>query len=174
MPTLLFFFFSWMVIYIPLHLARTVGFEWDRIGIILSIALLPYILLEYPLGHLADTRFGEKEIMTVGFILIGLFTLPLGLIASVSFFFWAFFLFATRIGASMVEIMTETYFFKKIDVTNSDFLSVFRMAEPLAYVVAPLAASLLLVFVPTQYLFAILGLVMIAGVALTLPLADTR
>jgi len=60
---LLRFFYAWMIIYTPIYLNEFVGLSWTTIGIIFSIMLLPFVLLEYPLGKMADTKLGEKEII---------------------------------------------------------------------------------------------------------------
>ena len=40
-------FYVWMVIYTPLYLRETLGFGWDKIGIILSVMLIPFILFQF-------------------------------------------------------------------------------------------------------------------------------
>ena len=42
------FFFAWMVIYMPIYLHEHIGFSWGEIGIMFSIMLLPFALLELP------------------------------------------------------------------------------------------------------------------------------
>ena len=66
-------FFTWMVIYAPIYLHQYVGLTWTEIGIILAIGILPYILLEIPLGRAADDIMGEKELLTIGFFINGNF-----------------------------------------------------------------------------------------------------
>ncbi|KKQ35729.1 MAG: hypothetical protein US50_C0006G0002 [Candidatus Nomurabacteria bacterium GW2011_GWB1_37_5] len=56
------FFYSWMVVYMPIYLNQHLGFSWDKIGIIFMIMLLPFVLIEYPLGKISD-RIGEKKIL---------------------------------------------------------------------------------------------------------------
>jgi MFS family permease len=111
---LLQFFYSWMVIYTPIYLYTYVGFSWREIGIMFSIMLLPFVLTEAPLGRLADTRWGEKEVMSVGFIIMAIATAMISFIQAKSIILWTAIMFMTRVGASMVEIMSETYFFKKV------------------------------------------------------------
>jgi MFS family permease len=66
---LLRFYFSWMVIYLPIYLNKYVGFSWPEIGIILFIMLIPYILIEFPAGIIADKWLGEKELLLAGFLI---------------------------------------------------------------------------------------------------------
>ncbi|MFC1802146.1 MFS transporter [Patescibacteria group bacterium] len=171
---LLRFFYSWMVIYTPIYLHNTMGFEWSIIGTIFTIMLLPFILLEIPLGTLADKFLGEKEMLTLGFIIISISTLSLSFLETKNFLIWAVILFCTRVGASMIEIMTESYFFKNIDAKDTDILSFFRMTRPLAYAIAPLIASAFLIFLDFKYIFLILGIITLYGLRYSLTIKDTK
>jgi len=167
-------FYAWMVIYTPIYLHQTIGFSWDKIGIIFTVMLLPYVLFELPLGRLADSKWGEKEILSVGFVILAISTSALSFISSSNFWVWAVALFITRIGASLVEIMNETYFFKKVDATDSNIIGFFRMVQPAAYVVAPLVASVALLFLEIRYVFVVLGLLLLTGLIYSTKLKDTR
>lgn len=170
---LLRFFYSWMVIYTPIYLHEHLGMAWSTIGIIFTIMLLPFILLEFPLGKIADTKLGEKEIMTLGFVVLAISTGALSFITSSALWVWALALFITRVGASMIEVMGETYFFKKIDDTDSELLGFFRMTAPLAYIFGPLIALIALAFVDFRFIFLILGTLMFWGLRYSLTLKDT-
>lgn len=171
---LLRFFYAWMVIYTPIYLHQHVGLPWSSIGIIFTVMLLPFVLLEYPLGKIADTRLGEKEIITLGFIVLAVASGALTFITSTAIWVWALALFATRIGASMVEIMGETYFFKKIDSADSKLLGFFRMTGPISYIIAPALASIVLSILDFRFLFLALGIFMLWGLRYSLTLHDTR
>src|SRR3989344_570683 len=67
------FFYAWMIIYTPIYMHEYIGFDWSQIGIIFSIMLLPFIILELPLGILSD-RIGEKKMLIVGFCIISVST----------------------------------------------------------------------------------------------------
>ena len=171
---LLRFFFSWMVVYLPIYLHGPVGFSWTEIGIILCVMLIPYILLEVPAGIVADRWLGEKELLLAGFVITGLSTAFLFFIHSHSVLVWGVALFVTRIGAALIESMTETYFFKQIDGNDTSILSIFRMLRPLAYAIGPFTAGMLLLVVDIQYLWLMLGGIMLVGVYNSSVLVDTR
>lgn len=172
---LLQFFYSWMVIYAPIYLYSYIGFSWREIGVMFSIMLLPFIFTEAPLGKLADKRFGEKEIMAAGFIIMAAATALLTFLPSKNFFLFAAVLFMTRIGASMVEIMSETYFFKKVDSGEADVISLFRTMRPVAYLIGPLLATALLgLSLPMKHIFVVLALIMLLGLRSSLMLKDTK
>jgi MFS family permease len=175
---LLQFFFAWMVIYVPLYLNQELGFSWEVLGVIFTIMLSPFVLFEIPLGKLADRRYGEKEIMSIGFLIMAVAVFMLaGFSNSTAVWIFAAILFLSRIGASAVQVTTESYFFKQVDETNSDFISIFRYTGPLAFLLAPLSVSLIYWLLPnTNYttIFSILGIITLGGLWFSLRLRDTR
>jgi MFS family permease len=171
--SLLKFFYAWVVLYIPFYLITNIGFSVSETTFIIAIALTAFVILEYPLGYIADRYLGEKEFLILGFIIISISTALLSFITEANFWVWAVALFSTRIGASMIEVMNETYFFKKINSSDINVLGFFRILGPLAYTVAPLIASILLMIIDIRFLFLILGAIMLYGVKHSLALKDT-
>lgn len=170
---LLQFFYSWMIIYNPLYLNGIMGFSWADLGIMFTIMLLPFVLIQLPLGKIADKYIGEKEILTSGFFIMGLSTIAIYFISSPNFFIFTFVLFLTRVGAAAVEIMNETYFFKKVSPCDSDIIGFFRNSVALAFVIGPISASLILAYLPFATLYLILGVFMLFGLKLALAIEDT-
>jgi predicted MFS family arabinose efflux permease len=166
-------FYATMVIYSPIYLYETIGFSWDKIGLMFSIMLLPFVLFELPLGRIADNYTGEKEILIAGFILCGLSTIGLFFINTPSFLLWTSLLFLTRVGASFIEIMTETYFFKKIDANNGDIVALYRIVDPFAYVLAPILGFVALYFGGVKVIFLLLGVLMLVGTLSSNKIRDT-
>src|SRR3989344_2858619 len=168
------FFYAWMIIYTPIYMHEYIGFDWNEIGIIFSIMLLPFIILDFPLGKLSD-RIGEKKMLNIGFLIIGISTLIIPLFTTKTFALWTLILFTTRIGAATIEIMSESFFFKSIKEENADVLSFFRSTNPLSYIIAPLFAIPILLLVPSfKYLFFVLGAVMLYGFLISLRLKDVK
>jgi len=170
---LLRFFYSWMVIYTPIYLHEHIGFAWDQIGIIFTIMLLPFVLFELPIGKLADEKFGEKELLVLGFVIMAISSGVLSFVNG-GMLVWAAALFATRVGASIVEITSESYFFKQIDGDDANLLGFYRNTRPLAYVIAPVIASVFLSVFDYRYIFVALGAIMLIGAKYGLALKDTR
>jgi MFS family permease len=170
---LLYLFYSWMAIYTPIFLHKTIGFGLGEVSIIIGIALIPFLLLQLYLGKLADTKYGEKEILTIGLIIMGLSTMMMTFFSAKIFILWVTILFVTRIGASMVETMVETYLFKKVTDQNLDIISLYRTARPTAYIIGPLLASVLLAFMDIKFLFLILGILVLFGINFSLKIKDT-
>lgn len=173
--TILQVFYAWMVVSSSVYLNTVIGLSWAEIGIILTIMLLPFPLLEWPLGWLADKKFGEKEIMIIGFALLGLSTIGLSAIVSANVFVWAFALFLTRVGAAAVEIMIETYFFKTVNAEDPNLLGFFRITRSISYFIAPLMTGIVFIFTSDQsYLFITLGLVCLCAIIPAWQLKDTK
>lgn len=171
---LLQFFYATMVIYTPLYLNKTIGLPWDQIGIIFSIMLLPFILLELPAGYLADKYIGEKELLTTGLIITALASFLIFFTQTTSILIWAALLFFSRVGASLIEIMRDTYFFKKIEVEEIGLINAFRSTAPLAYIFVPLMSAVVLYFLPINYIFLVLAIIMLSGLYFSITLKDTK
>ncbi len=167
------FFYSWMVIYGTIYLNQYVGFNFVTSGIIFSIALLPFVIVQVPLGYLADKKLGEKELLTLGYILMGVSTAIIPLIHNKSMVLWVIILFVGRTGAAIVEVMNDTYFFKQVNDKNLNVINFYRFIGSAAYVVAPIVAVILMLFVPIYGIFYILGLLMIFSIRYTLTIKDT-
>lgn len=166
-------FYVLMVIYTPIYLNTTLGFDWGTIGKIFSFMLLPFVLLQLPLGKIADKRLGEQEILIAGFLVAGIFTSALALTSSRSAVVWALLLFGTRVGASMIEVMNETYFFKKISDKDLALMSFFRHLAAIAMLVGPAISTLFVSFLPFHYIFLLMGLLMFSGVYFVSQIEDT-
>jgi len=160
------FFYVWMVIFMPIYLNRHIGFSFEQIGLIFTIMLLPFVLIQYPLGRLAD-KIGEKSILTAGLIIAGLATLVIPFITASNLILWAIILFATRIGAATIEVMTESYFFRKVSASDSELIGFFRNTYPVANIIAPIVASLVFLFTSFQGLFGILAIILFASIYLS-------
>jgi len=165
-------FYDWMIIYMPIYLHQTIGFGWDQIGIILTIMLLPFVIFQFPAGKLADSGWGEKKIMSLGFLILGLTTCALAFISGANLIIWAVALFATRIGASIAEVMIEAYFFKKVPPADADLLGSFRITRYGAYIIAPIITAIGLAYTTSANLFIILGLIVLWALRYSLTITD--
>jgi len=164
---LLQFFFCWMVIYMPIYLSAHLGFDWKQIGMIFAIMLLPFFILPFHLGKYSD-KIGERKMLMLGFFVTSLFTLFLFFIQKNEVWIWTLALFLTRVGASAVEVMSDVYFFKHIKPENEEFVGVYRSAPPVAYIIGPITASIVFIFIPSfNLIFLVLGALMLYGVYLS-------
>ncbi len=170
---LLQFFYATMTLFLPVYLNRTIGLSWEQLGIIFTIMLLPFVLLEFPAGYLADKYWGEKEILTAGIIITSLSLIAISFVNSTSMVVWAIVLFTSRVGASLIEIMRDTYFFKKVEVQDIGVINAFRSTMPLGYLLLSIIAGIILTFLPIGAMFTVLGLIMMTGLYFSLTIKDT-
>jgi hypothetical protein len=171
---LLQFFYSWAIIYVPLYLATVVGLNWTVISQILAAGLLAFIIFEYPIGIIADRHWGEKEMMAVGFVVLAIASASISMMASMSIFGMMCLMFFSRFGASLVEVTSETYFFKQVSAEESNLISLFRLTRPLANLLGALIGSIALLYLPFNFIFIVLALIMASGVFITSFLVDTK
>ena len=87
---------------------------------------------------------------------------------------WAGLLFLTRVGASAIESMKETYLFKKVTAGDVGVISLSRLTIPLAYIIGSLSSIITLRFLPISYLFLLISALFLLGLCFSLTLKDTR
>ena len=58
--------------------------------------------------------------------MIGLSVLTMFFVGGNNFLFWSVVMFFSRIGASLLEIMRDSYFYKRIDGDDIDLIDFFR------------------------------------------------
>lgn len=159
-------FYHLAPLYIPLYLHHILRIPWEQLGWIFAVMLLPFVLLEYPAGWLADKKFGDKEIMIIGFVILSIGFASLALVTENTLIVWiVLILVVNRIGASLVEAMTEGHFFRRVSEADASTVGIFRMTRPVAALLGPIIGSVLLsvsgyatLFVVTSILIAVIGI----------------
>lgn len=167
-------FFVLMVVYTPLYLTKNIGLDWTDFGVIMFFAQMAYVVLEYPIGIIADKYIGEKEMMAFGFLIMIISTSWMAFITTSSVLIWSLVMFITRTGASFVEATTESYFFKQTKSSDAQIISFFRLTRPLSYIFGALLASLALLYIPFNLLFIVFSLAMIPALFFTLDIVDSK
>lgn len=160
------FFFHLAPLYVPLYLHSVLGLPWSTLGWMFAVMLIPFVLLEYPAGYLADTKYGDKLFMLIGFVLMGSAFAFTGFVTSATPLLWILFvLVLSRIGAAFVEAMTEGHFFRRVSEKDTNTVTIFRMMRPGGALLAPIIGSLLLSVVSYQAFFISTGLIIVfAGI----------
>lgn len=166
-------FFAFMVIYTPIYLHNYLGFSWSELGIIFTVMLLPFIFLEWPAGELADRYFGEKEIMNIGFLITAISLVIMPFLGKL-FWAWLIILLLSRVGASLIEIMTESYFFKHVGPKDTGLISIFRLTRPLSTILGAGFGFLALSILSFQQVFFVLAVVILFGLKEGLAIKDTK
>ncbi len=170
------FFYHLAPLYISLYLHTVLRIPWSTLGWMFAIMLLPFVLLEYPAGWLADKKWGDKEIMAVGFILMALGFAALAFVtADTMIIFIVLILVVNRSGAALVEAMTEGHFFRRVSSADAASVSIFRITRPIAALLAPLIGSVLLSVAGYATLFVVTSIIIgIVGVMATLRIRDIK
>jgi MFS family permease len=166
-------FYAVMVIYSPIYLHNHIGLPWPDIGIIFTVMLLPFVLIQMPFGRLAD-RVGEKTLASLGVIIMGIATFSIAFITSRDVIIWAAILFASRLGAATIEVLTDTHLFKYINTDDLDIIAISRNMSPLSYIITPIFASIFISFFQLKYLFVVLALIIFWGLKYSLAFKDSK
>ena len=166
-------FFTVMIFYTPIYLHSVLGFEWSALGLLFTVLLLPFVILEWPAGELADRLWGEKEIMSVGFLITCGSLLIMPFIGKV-FWAWMVILFLSRVGASLVETMTESYFFKHVEAEDTGLLSIFRLTRSVGTIFGIAIGVLALNLFSFNKIFFVIAIIVWFGLKESLYIKDTK
>ncbi len=166
-------FFAIMVIFSPIYL-RDIGFSWSQIGIIFTFMLVPFLIMPYPIGYLADKKLGEKELLIAALFVMGIATLSVFFTTVPSLKLWILILVFTRIGASSLQTLRDSYFYKRIDGHDVDLNNFFRTANPIAYLFGSALSFFILLFYPVRVLFFALALIIFLSLYPAFRLIDNK
>lgn len=154
------FFYALAVVYIPLYLYKNIGFNWSQLGIIFTVMLIPFVILEFPVGFMVDKyHISKRFILYLGFTIMGLSVLSIAFATSTNIAVWALILFMSRVGAALVESTSEIYFFTHVKEKDEYLLGVFRDMGPVATIIGPAVATLILYLSSFKGLFITLTIV---------------
>ena len=167
-------FYSSAVVFVPLYLHQYLGFGWESLGLMFSVMLIPFVLLEVPAGILADKYWGEKEILSFGLFILILSLALFYITSSTSIFIWTGLLFLSRVGAALVESMRESYFFKIVDIENLQIINLFRTTGPLGYLIGSAIGATITWFLPLKFVFIFVAVIMLIGFYYIYSIKDTR
>lgn len=167
------FFYALMTVYTPLYLLD-LGMSWTQIGVIFTIMLIPFIVVNYPVGLIADKKLGEKEMIIFALFVMAFSTFSIFFVTSTSVIVWGFVLLLTRVGAAMIETLRDSYFYKRIDGDDMDIISFFRTSRSVAYIAATAVSAMLLVIFPVKAMFLFLALVILLALYPAFTLVDNK
>ncbi len=167
------FFYAVMTVYMPLYLFD-LGMQPMEVGLVFTVMLIPFILLQYPAGVLADKKYGEKEMIIVGIMIMIGATVWMGLTNRTDVWMWMVLLTVSRIGAAILETMEDSYFYKQITANDMALINFFRTTRPLAYVMCMLLVGTTFLFFGMQSMFAVLVIVLLLSLVPAWRLRDTR
>ncbi len=158
------FFYAWMIVYTPIYLYDHIGLTWSQIGIIFTIMLSPFVIFNLPISTLIDKYHVKKRtLLYIGLAIMSVSTFLISYITTKSIIIWTLILFITRTGATIIETTSEIYLFTHITEEDTYLLGIFRDMNSVAYIVAPLIATLIFIIFPFKYLFVVLSIIVLAG-----------
>lgn len=167
------FFYALMIVYTPLYLLN-LGMSWSKIGVAFTVMLVPFVILEYPVGFFADKKFGEKEMLIGGLLIMAISTGSIYFISGTSVFVWSLILLITRAGAALIEILRDSYFYKKIDGRDVDIISFFRTTRSVAYILATAISAFTLLVFSVKSIFLIVSLSGFLALIAAVKLVDNK
>ncbi len=169
-------FYAVMIIYSPIYLTTLGVSLTSYLTIILPIALLPLVILPYELGLLADTKFGEKEMLVIGLLTLTVTVFLCVVITTSDIRVWTILFLISRIGASFVETMAFSYYFKKVDKEDPSLTALFINMRGLATLLVGTIGIIIAPFIGDrpQLMFIILGCAILWSISYVLPMKDTR
>ena len=126
------------LLYVPIIVIEN-GFSNETLGIMLSIGILPYVIMDAFMGKLIK-KFGVKFWLTIGFLSFGFFSLiatfASGFTLLVLFVLW-------QISGACMEACHDLLFFNDMPKTEqARFYGVFRTSVNFPSVVAPILGML--------------------------------
>lgn len=157
--------------FIPISLTQ-MGASVSTVGLIFGLSALPWVLFEYPVGKLADRRFGEKIFIVTGLALVTIILFAMGAARSLWPYIIALFIGIT--GTSLIERTHQSYFLKLVDESDVEKISIWRTASGLGYILAPLLAALVLGWSSLGFYYAIVGFASILFLTAALGLKRSR
>lgn len=166
-------FYAIAVVYTPLYLIQ-LGLSWNEIGKIFTVMLIPFVIVQYPLGIVADKKTGEKEWLGTALVISGVSTAMISFVASGNVLLWMFILFMTRVGAAIIELMRDSYFFKNVGAQDVDIIDYFRTTRSVAYILGMTLSGIFLLFFDMKYIFLFLAVLLLSGLVPLGKLKDTK
>lgn len=156
------FFYALMVVYSPIYLL-SLGLSWENLGYIFAVMLVPFVFFEYPLGWLADKKWGEKKMIIFFLGWLAATTMLVFLTDSNQVWPWMLILLGTRIGAASISVLRDSYFYKKIDGEDVDMIDFFRTAAPVGFMLATGLSAILLKFTSLRAVFILVVIVVLSA-----------
>ncbi len=160
----LYMLFTMQMLYFPLILA-SFNVNMGLIGLMVALLILPLILFEIPFTRMS------KKIKTKNYIVMG-FVVSSIAVTLIYFFYSEYAIFAlfmvSALGAAMIEPFKDAYILKHTPAHKVDvFFGIYKTSQFMGYFIAPVIASVSIVFLGMQGMFLVIGpvLLIFAGIA---------
>ena len=126
------------LLYVPIVVIEN-GFSSETLGIVLSLGIIPYIVIESFIGKLIK-KYGVKIWMTIGFVSFAMFSIIAMMVSGYAllsvFVLW-------QISGAFMEAAHDLLFFNNMPkAQQSRFYGVFRTSVNLPYIIAPIFGAI--------------------------------
>jgi hypothetical protein len=101
-------------------------------------------------------------------------TLAIYFINSKSILIWSLVLLATRVGAALIEVLRDSYFYKRIDGRDVDVINFFRTAQSFAYIVSAICTTFILIVFPVKFVFIFIAVMVFSALIPACFLVDNK
>ena len=117
------------------------------------------MILEPILGRLADKIGRERQLFSLGFLIMAVSLILTGF--SQNTHFLIILLVLSSVGASFIEAIDQSLFMKKANHHKTSMIGIFSTAGALGFAIALLLCAILLIFVNLSAVFVILGFLLL-------------
>ncbi len=151
--------FTLIYLFMPLYIIKS-GLDELWIGYFLFAISVPLIFTEYKFSKMAS-KFGFKKLFMTGFMFAGLIAIACFYAPNI---YWIMVLLViSSFGMAMVEPTVEAYFFDVLKKGESSrFYGPYNTRADVGGLIARVLATILLVFLPFEYLFLLFAAFMFA------------
>lgn len=151
---------AWFIvkrIYLPLYVIAS-GYLSTVTGIIMSLGIIPFILLEEKIGKYADQK-GIRIPVSLGFFIIAS-ALLLTFLSPFPILNFIIIILAS-IGAAFIEPIPEYYFLKNTSKEQEeDLFGIYSTATILSSFVTPIIGALILLVLPFKFIFLVFAIIL--------------
>lgn len=165
------FWYVMIFTYIPLFIiGANLGASW--VGIFLSLTQFPLVLVQFRLDWFIN-RIGSKKILFFSFLYLSFVSFVLFFYSEI--YFTIFALVSAAFALGFIEPLREIYFFKNVKAIDEEkTYPIFNTSFSLGSIFGRIALSGVLIFLPKNFIFLLVSIVMLFMVFLTLKLKNYK
>ncbi|MFA5030146.1 MAG: MFS transporter [Patescibacteria group bacterium] len=151
---------------------KELGADITLIGFFMGLMAIPWIILELPIGKIADKKHNEKRMFTWGYIL--LFITLIGFGISKNYYMAFAFLFFTSVATSFIEQTIFPLFYRYVPESAIPISSVFLTHNGFGLFLGVLLPTLALTIMGLGTYYALLGVLMLVFIINSLRLKPQK
>lgn len=149
----------WALIYIymPLFIINE-GLNATYVGLFLAAVIIPLVLFEFEVGKYSQ-KYGFRKFFVIGFGLLFIFSILSFL--SNNIYLTLILLILASIAMALIEPIEDSYFFRQVTSNEEEkFYPIFNTAGDLGSFIGRISIAGILVFLPQNFAFLVVGIFM--------------